>query len=186
MRNRTLIYIGVGIIIIGAISLIDVVTDLDLGRLLCPTLLILLGVWFLLRPRLLGPDVAFNVKLLGDVRRRGVWHLTDEEIWSLIGDVKLDLTEATIPAGETTLRILGIVGDIRVTVPKGIGIAVESTSIATEARVFGQKHSRVVTPYRYESDGYGAAEKKLRLEISRVVADVRVKGVSIQPADSAS
>jgi hypothetical protein len=173
MRNRTLIYIGVGIIIIGAISLIDVVTDLDLGRLLCPTLLILLGVWFLLRPRLLGLDVAFNVKLLG-------------EIWSLIGDVKLDLTEATIPAGETTLRILGIVGDIRVTVPKGIGIAVESTSIATEARVFGQKHSRVVTPYRYESDGYGAAEKKLRLEISRVVADVRVKGVSIQPADSAS
>lgn len=186
MRNRTLIYIGVGIIIIGAISLIDAVTDLDLGRFLCPTLLILLGVWFLLRPRLLGPDVAFNVKLLGDVRRRGAWRLTDEEIWSLVGDVKLDLTEAAIPDGETTLRILGIVGDIRLAVPEDVGIAVESTSIATEARVFGQKHRRVVTPYRYVSAGYDAAEKRLRLEISRVVADVRVKGVGIQPAGTAS
>ena len=80
MRNRTLIFIGVGIIIIGLIALVDAVTEIDLGRLLCPTILILLGVWFLIRPRLLPPETGFSVRLLGDVRRSGVWQLIDEEM----------------------------------------------------------------------------------------------------------
>jgi lia operon protein LiaF len=183
MRNRTYIYIGVGIIVIGLISLLDTVTDIDLARFLCPTILILLGVWFLIRPRLIGPDTAFDVKLLGDIRRRGTWQLAEEEIWSLVGDVRLDLTEAAIPAGETTIRILGVVGSVRITVPEGVGFALECTSIATDAKVFGRRHDRAFSPYHYVSDGYDGAERQVRVEISRIVADVKVRRATTNAAD---
>ena len=186
MRNRTLIFIGVGIIIIGLIALVDAVTEIDLGRLLCPTILILLGVWFLIRPRLLPPETGFSVRLLGDVRRSGVWQLIDEEMWSLVGDVSLDLTEAAIPVGETTLRILGIVGDIRLTVPEDVAVTLDSTSVFTEARVLGQKHDRALAPYHYASEGYDEAERKVRFEITRIFADVRLKRTPAPTADIVS
>jgi lia operon protein LiaF len=186
MRNRTLVFIGVGIIIIGLMSLLDAAFDINLGRFVCPVFLILLGVWFLIRPRLLGPDIAFNAKLLGDVRRRGEWQLADEEIWCMVGDVRLDLTEAAIPSGETTIRILGIMGDVRLTVPQNVGVSVECTSIVTEARILGHRHSRAFMPYHFASDGYDTAERRLRLEVGRIVADVRIKQANSKTAETAA
>jgi hypothetical protein len=60
MRDRVFVFIGVGIIVIGVISLLDALLGIDLGRFLCPTVLILLGIWFLIRPRLLRiyPKIA--------------------------------------------------------------------------------------------------------------------------------
>ncbi len=182
MRNHVLTLIGVAILLAGLISLIGAIFDVDTGRFVCPTLVILLGVGLLLRPRMLPASTAFDVRLLGDIRRRGAWQVADEELWALVGDVRLDLTETEVPAGETTIRVFGIVGDVVVTVPEGVGISISSTCVATEAKIFDQRYNRVFAPLTFTSDGYDSAERKLHLEVFRIVASVKVRRVSQESA----
>jgi lia operon protein LiaF len=132
-------------------------------------------VWLLVRPKLVSAGTVFTTKLLGDVRRRGEWQVADEEIWLGVGDIKLNMTSADIPTGETRIRAFGLVNEIVLTVPQGVGIAVSSTSFATEAKMFGQKYSRVFAPFSFTSEGYETAERKVHLDLSYVVAEVKAK-----------
>ena len=77
MHNTRQIFIGAAILIIGLIALVGTMFDVDLGRFLCPTVLILAGVWLLVRPRTARLDTAFTTKLLGDERRSGEWQVAD-------------------------------------------------------------------------------------------------------------
>ena len=80
MRSTRQIFVGVAITAIGLIALLGSIFDIDLGRFLCPTVLILAGVWLLVRPRMARPGTAFTTRLLGDVRRRGEWQVAEEDI----------------------------------------------------------------------------------------------------------
>jgi hypothetical protein len=162
MRNQGQIYIGAAIILIGLLLLIGNVFDVDVGALCLPLGLILLGVWLLLRPQLVGPDTALRMRVFGP-------------IWLFVGDVILDFTRAEIPPGETPIRVYGFVSSIRVTVPQDVGVAVSSTAFVTDARMLGQKRESFLAPVELTSDGYETAERKVRLETIFFVADVRVK-----------
>ena len=65
MHNTRQIFVGIAIITIGLIALLGSLFDIDLGRFLCPTVLILAGVWLLVRPKMARPGTAFTTKLLG-------------------------------------------------------------------------------------------------------------------------
>jgi predicted membrane protein len=175
MYNTRLIFVGVAIIVIGLIALIGNILDLDLGRFLCPTILILAGVWLLVRPRMARPGTTFTTKLLGDVRRSGEWQAVEEEITLGIGDIELDMTHADIPTGETRIRAFGFVNGISLIVPEGVGVMVSSMAFMTEAKVFGQKHTRFFAASQFTSDDYETAERKVHLDLSYFVADVKVK-----------
>ena len=142
-----------------------------------PLLLIGLGVLFLFRPQMISSDAAVQQKLLGDIRLDGEWQVTDEEIWLLVGDVRIDLTQAQIPAGETKFRIFGFVGDVRMIVPAGVGISVQSNAFVTDSRVLGEKRERFLAPMHFATDDYETAERKIRLETGYFVADIKVKQV---------
>jgi hypothetical protein len=175
MRNYGQIFIGVAIIVLGVTFLLGAIFDLDVGRFLCPTGLIVIGTWLLLRPLLARGSTEFRAKAIGDVRRRGDWQVVDEEIWLGVGDVKLDMTDADIPTGETRIRTFGIVNSILLTVPEDVGIAVSSSAVITEAKILGQKHSRTFSPFDFESDHFVTAKRKIRLETTYVVADITIK-----------
>jgi predicted membrane protein len=175
MRNTRQIFIGVAIIAIGLIALIGSIFDVDLGRFLCPTVLILAGVWLLVRPRTARPGTAFTTKLLGDVRRRGEWQVAEEDITLGVGDIRLDMTQADIPIGETRIRASGLVNGIKLIVPEGVGMMVSSMAFLTEAKVFGQKHTRFFAISQFASEDYETAERKVHLDLSYFVADVNVR-----------
>jgi len=175
MRNQGLILFGAVLIIFGLIFLIGTVFDVDVGALCWPSLLILVGVWMLLRPRLLGPDALLRMRFFGPIRRRGVWQVADEEMWLFIGDVHLDFTAAEIPLGETQVRLGGFIGNIRLLVPEDVGIAVSSMAFVSDVRVLGQRRDGVLTPVHMTSDGYETAERKVRLELTFFIADVRTR-----------
>lgn len=175
MRNQGQIFIGGAIILVGLVFLIGNAFHIDVGVLCMPLALILLGVWLLLRPYLVGPDTALGWALFGPLRRSGDWQVTDEEFWLLVGDVILDFTQADIPAGETVLRLFGFVGNVRLHVPEGVGVAVSSLAFFTEAKILGKKRSGMFGPLRLTSEGYGLAERKIRLELTFFVADVKTK-----------
>jgi lia operon protein LiaF len=175
MHAKWQVYIGILVTLIGLMFLIGAIFDVDVGAFCWPIGLIALGIWLLLRPQLVGPDMAARLKLLGDIRRRGEWPVADEEMWVGIGDVNLDLTSADIPVGETTLRILGFVGDVKVRVPQGVGVSVSSTSFVTDARIFGEKRDGIFFPVHFASQDYDTAERKIRLETAHFVMSLRVR-----------
>lgn len=175
MRNQGQIVIGALIILIGLMFLIGNVFDVNVWAFCWPVGLILLGVWLLLRPQLVGADTAVRLKLLGDIHRDGLWQVANEEFWIGVGDIDLDMTRADIPVGETEIRVFGFVGDVDVFVPEGVGIAVSSAAFVTDARVLGQKHDDIMFSLHQASDDYETAERKIRLKVTSFVADIKIK-----------
>jgi len=175
MRNYGLMLIGVVIVLFGLMSLIGALFDIDVGDFCFPVGLILLGVWILIRPRLVRPDRALQTRVFGPIRRDGAWQVTDEELWLFVGDVNLDLTQAEIPLGETLIRVSGFVGNVRLFVPEGVGVSVSSTGLVSDVRLLGQRRDGFLAPIDLVSDSYETAERKVRLEMVFFVSDVRVR-----------
>lgn len=177
MRNSGQLIFAVVIILIGLVLLLENLLDVDVWNLAWPVGIILLGVWVLLRPHLVSSDTAVRQKLLGDIRRRGEWQVADEEIWLVVGDVKMDMTSAEIPPGETRIRVMGFVAGVNLRVPADVGVALSSNAFFTDAKVLGRKRESFLSPLEVVSDNYETAERKIRLETNFFVADVKVRQV---------
>ena len=178
MRSQGQMVIGALIILVGLMFLIGNVLDVNVWAFCWPVGLILLGVWLLLRPQLVGADTAVRQKLLGDIHRDGLWQVANEEFWIGVGEIDLDMTRADIPVGETEIRVFSFVGDVDVFVPEGVGIAVSSTAFVTDARVLGQKRDGIMFPFHQASDDYETAERKIRLEVTSFVADIKIRRIA--------
>ncbi len=172
MHNKWQIIIGLAIILVGLFSLVGVLFDVDLGPFCFAFLLIAAGIALLLRPQLFTEG---QLKLLGSVRRYGAWTVADESFYVGVGDVKLDLTEADIPPGETTLRIFLLIGDVRVNVPDSAGVSLSSMGLVADIKALGRKGDFVLTPLDLTSDNYQAAEHRVRLETLTFVGSLRIK-----------
>jgi len=175
MRYQGRALLGVLIIVIGLLILFGNLFEVDLGKFCWPVGIILLGILLLLRPVLARPGTDFRVALFGPVRREGVWLLGEEEIWLFLGDVRLDLSQAEIPAGETEIRVFSFIGDVKVTVPEGVAVSASTVGLLTTTRLFDRKRDSLVVPVQMDSEGYEAAERKLRLETVHLIGDVKIK-----------
>jgi lia operon protein LiaF len=175
MRNQGQLLIGIFLISLGLMFLISTIFDIRLGAFCWPAGLILLGAWLLLRPRTVPADTAVTYRIIGDIERYDPWQVSDEEIWSFIGDVELDMTEAVITDGETRISVYGFVGDIKMTVPADVGVTVSSYAIASSTNILGQKNDGVLSPIHVTSDNYKAADRRIRLEATFIAGDVKVR-----------
>ena len=174
MRNQGQLFLGGLLIFLGVLFLFGSLFHINVWAFCWPVGLILLGGWILLRPQMVTPGTPVRVTLLGSIARIGSWRVTNEEFWLFVGDAKFDMTRADIPAGETTLRLFGFVGDVALTVPPGVGIAVASTAFVTDLKILGRQAENFVMPYSFTSDDYATAERKVRLEVTHFVASVKV------------
>ena len=170
MQNRGQLISGGIIILLGVLLLIGNIFKIDIGALCWPTALILLGVWLLARPRL-----PVNFILLGNYRKHGAWQVAPEDVYTGLGDVEFDFSEAEIPAGETRLRAYGFIGDIKMKVPAGVGVSVSAIGFITDLNFFGQKSSHFFDPITASSAGYETAERKIHLEAGYFIESVKIK-----------
>ncbi len=175
MNNKGQVFWGLALLILGIVLLLGRLLDINLGAFCWPTALILLGIWLIARPRMVDDERRIEQRLLGDIRRSGRWTLTDEEIWLGVGDVRLDLSEAEIPAYETTLRVYGFVGELHLLVPEDIGVSVTSTSFFTEARLWGDKEDVFATTMTRRTPNYEHAERRVNVICSFFVVDLKVR-----------
>jgi hypothetical protein len=180
MYSRWQVYVGAAIIAVGVIFLVGTAFDIDPWAICFPVVLIAAGVFVLSRPELF---TAGRLKLLGSVRRLGTWQVADEAFYVGVGDVRLDMTSADIPEGETHIRVLVGVGSVNVRVPEGVGVLVSSIGFVTDAKALGRKQVGFFTPFEVTSDDYQATGCKLHLETVNFVGDVRVR--RLQGAESA-
>ena len=175
MHSRGQYHIGILLIAIGALFLFARILDVSVWRIIFPGILIGLGVWLLIRQRHVDPDAKVNQKFLGDIRREGTWEVTTEEFRIFIGDVELDMTQANIPDGETAIRIFGFIGDVNVTIPKGVGITTSSTGFIVDAKVLNQKQEKFFTSVQLASDNYTTTKRKILLETTYFINDLNVR-----------
>jgi predicted membrane protein len=173
--NRGYFVIGAALIVLGLLALVSSWIGVDFCALVLPLLLITVGVYLLVRPRYAPPGSALHIHFLGNIKRAGVWTALDEELWVLVGDAIFDLTQATLPPGETVIRILGVVGDLKVVVPDTVPVAITSVAFLTTSRVFGVKGDTFLAPFETATEGYATAESRLRFESWRFITGVRVR-----------
>ena len=175
MVRKNQLVAGLVLVALGALLLVGELLDVNAWRLLFPLVLVGLGIWVLTRPRDLGRDHAVTQRLLGDIERSGPWNVVDEEIMSLIGDVDLDLSEASIPMGDTRIRTVGFVQDVTVRIPEGVGLAVEATGVFGEVDLLGQKYEAFFGSVSEQSPDYPLADRRIRLEVDGFVSEVKIR-----------
>jgi len=177
MRNQGQLFIGALLVLIGLMFLLGNLFGVNVWALCGPLGLILLGVWIVLRPHLVGSGTTTRFKLLGDIHRDGAWQVANQEIWIGVGEVDLDLTRADIPEGETKLRVFGFAGDVEVLVPEEVAVSVFSMAFVTDGKVLDRREEGILAPVHATSDDYETAGRKLRLETTFFVVDLKVRRV---------
>ena len=175
MRTQGQLIFGGLLIFIGIMALLGILFQVDFGSFFFPALLIFIGLLVIFRPRTIAPGTAFRLRFFGNVRRRGAWVVEDEEIWAFIGDMKMDFAEAEVPAGESHIRLISFLGDVRIWLPEDVGLSVYSMGFVTDGRLLGDRRGSLLSPIDWSTENYEAAEKKVRLEMTSFVANVRVR-----------
>ena len=175
MDKRGYFVIGAALIVLGLLALISSWIGVDFCALALPLLLIAAGVYIILRPRYAPRGGTMHIQPLGNIKRTGAWTALDEELWVLIGDAIFDLSQATLPPGETVIRVLGFVGDLKLVVPDTVPIAVTSVAFLTGSRIFGAKRDTFLQPFETATEGYADAESRIRFESWRFVTTVKVR-----------
>lgn len=175
MYKRGYMIIGAALIVLGLLALISSWIDVDLCALALPLLLIAAGVYIILRPRYAPRSGTMRIQPLGNIKRTGAWIAVDEELWILIGDANFDLSQVTLPPGETVIRVLGFVGDLKLIVPDTVPVAITSIAFLTDSRIFGAKRDTFLQPFETATEGYADAESRIRFESWRFVTGVKVR-----------
>lgn len=175
MRNQPQVWFGVLIILLGVVFLLGTLFNFNVWTYCWPIGLIALGVLFLVRPQTIGPNANSTAIVLGDIRRDEAWKVSDEEFWAGICGLKLDLSRADIPIGETHLRLVGFIGDVDLRLPPDVGCHIVSTAFISDVKMFGHKQDSLFVPIDVTSDNYAAAERKIRLDTACFIADIDIK-----------
>ncbi len=175
MQNRTTLVIGVGLIALGVIAIFNTLFHINLWSILFPLLIILIGLFILLRPKTIDSNTNFIFRPLGDIDFSHQWQVSSQEIWFFVGDVNLDFSQASIPEGVTQIRLFSFVGDIRIREPQNAGLKVSSKAFITDSKVHGEKHDYFLSSMNYTSPDYGPQDKKIDIESWFFIGDLRVE-----------
>ncbi|MDF2721322.1 MAG: hypothetical protein K0Q59_997 [Paenibacillus sp.] len=117
---------------------------------------------------------------IGDVRiGREYWELRPLNISHFIGDTEIDLTRASIPFGETTINISSFIGDLKIYVPNDtqLEISVRASAFLGDMSVFDRWEGGLFRNMKVESPQFREAEKRIKVNVSTFIGDVRVKRV---------
>lgn len=105
------------------------------------------------------------------------WTLEPINVNSLVGNTVIDLTTATIPAGETRINISTLFGDVIVWLPDdpGVDVSVVSSLFFGSAQVLERSESGLLKTLEIKTPDYGAGLSQLRIHVSVLVGDLQIR-----------
>ncbi len=177
MRNQGSLFFGLVLIFAGVLFLAGTVFNLNVWAFCWPLGLILLGVWLIARPSMAGPDTRFVQQFFGDVKRDGVWQVEDTEVWSFIGDVDMDMTQARFPEGEVKLSLYSFIGDLRLYLPPHVAIKATCSAFINDVNILNEKQEGFLNTFAVTSHDYETAVHRLHLEVNNFIGDVKVRRI---------
>jgi lia operon protein LiaF len=193
-------WLGVSLIIIGAIFLLDSTGTFDIGDLIrtyWPLLLVIWGLAMLTRPGFLrsraqaGPASPGIVPGAGNINQgeslesSNVFGDVDIRVTSpsfrggsattVFGDISVDCHQGGLADGEHRLTVSGVFGDSRVIVPPGVALDISAHALLGDASVLDQKRGGISASVRYTTPGFDSAAKRLHISVSQVFGDIDVR-----------
>ncbi|CUS06119.1 exported protein of unknown function [Candidatus Promineifilum breve] len=176
MRNQGMVLIAVAVILVGILLLVGNLFNVNVWAVCFPLGLILLGLFVIFRPRMVGPGVESHTMLFGDFNRVGPGELPAEEFWGFIVDGTYDLTKYDIPPGETIIRGFSFISDIEIFAPADVGVSITGASFVTEFKLDGgEEETYFLSPFHWKSDGYKMAERQVRFELTQFIGDIKLR-----------
>jgi hypothetical protein len=185
MQNRNQMLIGSFFILAGGAWFVASLLHISFWAVCFPMGLIMLGVLFLVaRPPLFGSTSEGGAHFVGDIVRGGEWTVKNEEFYMFVGNMRLDMSRAQFPSGETTIYLNAFVVDIDVNMPSDVAVSLSLTSFAADAELNSQHVERFLSGVQMSTPDYATAERKLRLVTTCFVGDVNVKMTTVPAAQA--
>lgn len=178
--NSTELFIAIVFIVVGVLLLAG-----NLGlfafnwSMVWALMLICFGGWLVWRAFQPTPFPAAYVNAslygFGDYRPDLAGKEIRREVFSHgFGDFDLDLTRATIPVGQNTVRASMGFGDLTVIVPRDVAVRVKASVGLGDVRVFQERADGIAPHLDFQSPDYATAERKLDIEASVGLGEVKV------------
>lgn len=115
-------------------------------------------------PDAYGPTEGRIVSVMTQTVRRGAWqpprHL---DVWSIMSELKLDLTQAQFPAGVTEIHLHALMTSVKIIVPPGIRVVSEPTAFMAE-----------VADDTFDPPAVGSGAPVLRISGFAVMAELKI------------
>ena len=112
-------------------------------------------------------------RAFGHVRSGDDWSVEDGVIRTALGDIHLDLAEASLPPGDTELTLLCWLGTVQVRVPEGVELDVTAQTLVGTVDILGVREEGFIRDIRVRSSG-PPLERRLRLRLSTVIGELLV------------
>ncbi|MBI5653394.1 MAG: cell wall-active antibiotics response protein [Chloroflexi bacterium] len=168
-------------VVLIALGVVLLAGNLNLFRfrwdMLWAVTLILVGIWFVWRAFVPAQhhDVNFFAGI-GELRPNlGGKEIRREEFSHGIGECDLDLTRATIPDGESTVKASLGIGELKIRVPRDLALRAQVNAGMGEAQVGDQKDDGIGPQIHFQSDDYATAARKLFIEANVGLGKVEIK-----------
>lgn len=92
-----------------------------------------------------------------------------------VGNLTLDLTDLTLPPGDTSLTASVGIGEVEVRVPDDVGVRVHWRVGLGDAEILGRERSGAGLEDTYATDNYDSAASRLDLELSTGLGSIEVR-----------
>jgi predicted membrane protein len=113
-------------------------------------------------------------RTIGHVRSSEDWRIEDGVIQTALGDILLDLREASLPLGDTELTLLCWVGTIQVQAPREVALDVTAQAVVGTVDVLGVREEGVIRDIHVRSAEFDRAERRLHLRLSTAIGELLV------------
>lgn len=117
----------------------------------------------------------YKSSFIGEIKLgKNLFELEDLSIWNGIGDISIDFSKAIMAEGETEVEIRGLIGDVKLYIPREIPVEINANVWIGEYRIFDEHENGWGKGYTYKSPDYEIAPRKLRLIIDYKIGDIRI------------
>lgn len=84
-------------------------------------------------PEIFAAEEGRILSIMSQTKRRGVWHVPRTlDVWSVMSETHLDLTQAVLNPGVTELDIHGIMTSVKIVVPPGVRVVMQAGTFMSE------------------------------------------------------
>jgi hypothetical protein len=125
------------------------------------------------------PGVLRDRRFIGEIEMAGPMQAGPMQIETFIGEVRLDLTQATFPDGETPIHVSTAIGEVRVLLPADVAASVRATSMLGDSEALGRTSGTFLGDTRAETNGYSGATRRIRVEARSLIGEVAVRRIRL-------
>jgi predicted membrane protein len=102
-------------------------------------------------------------------------NVAEHKVMAALGNVKVDLTAAPLPVGETRISAYSLLGDIEIFVADDVGIRITGLSSLAELKVDGEKVGNgLFDVNEFRSGNYNQASRRLHIEVASLLSAIKI------------